>query len=138
MVSAERSFGLETAKNGGNQIPPRMRRARRAHPAGPPLSGLATILGSPRWALLGPLPLVPPHWETKQSTETGTRTQDQLVKSQLLYQLSYLRFLFVFARLGRRGIRSRERPDKGIFALPEGIPGHQADRDQGLRPALAP
>ena len=25
------------------------------------------------------------------STKTGTRTQDQLVKSQLLYQLSYLR-----------------------------------------------
>ena len=34
------------------------------------------------------------------STETGTRTQDQLVKSQLLYQLSYLRFLYP---LGRRG-----------------------------------
>jgi hypothetical protein len=29
-------------------------------------------------------------WE-KGSTKTGTRTQDQLVKSQLLYQLSYLR-----------------------------------------------
>ena|GEM_PF-2654167 len=27
-----------------------------------------------------------------KSTQTGTRTQDQLVKSQLLYQLSYLRF----------------------------------------------
>ena len=26
-----------------------------------------------------------------ESTQTGTRTQDQLVKSQLLYQLSYLR-----------------------------------------------
>ena len=29
-------------------------------------------------------------WE-KGSTKTGIRTQDQLVKSQLLYQLSYLR-----------------------------------------------
>ena len=28
-------------------------------------------------------------------TQTGTRTQDQLVKSQLLYQLSYLRVLVV-------------------------------------------
>ena len=27
----------------------------------------------------------------KESTQTGIRTQDQLVKSQLLYQLSYLR-----------------------------------------------
>ena len=27
----------------------------------------------------------------KKSTQTGIRTQDQLVKSQLLYQLSYLR-----------------------------------------------
>ncbi len=30
-----------------------------------------------------------------ESTQTGTRTQDQLVKSQLLYQLSYLRVLLV-------------------------------------------
>ena len=28
-----------------------------------------------------------------KSTQTGTRTQDQLVKSQLLYQLSYLRVI---------------------------------------------
>ena len=28
-----------------------------------------------------------------KSTQTGIRTQDQLVKSQLLYQLSYLRVL---------------------------------------------
>ncbi len=27
----------------------------------------------------------------RESTQTGIRTQDQLVKSQLLYQLSYLR-----------------------------------------------
>ena len=32
-----------------------------------------------------------------KSTQTGTRTQDQLVKSQLLYQLSYLRFDWIFA-----------------------------------------
>ena len=31
-----------------------------------------------------------------KSTQTGTRTQDQLVKSQLLYQLSYLRFFVGF------------------------------------------
>ena len=35
----------------------------------------------------------------KNGTQTGTRTQDQLVKSQLLYQLSYLRFLLDFVTL---------------------------------------
>ena len=40
------------------------------------------------------------HWALagyKNGTQTGTRTQDQLVKSQLLYQLSYLRFGWIFA-----------------------------------------
>ena len=31
----------------------------------------------------------------ENGTQTGTRTQDQLVKSQLLYQLSYLRISWV-------------------------------------------
>ncbi len=39
----------------------------------------------------------------RRSTETGTRTQDQLVKSQLLYQLSYLRFLYPLGRRGKWG-----------------------------------
>ncbi len=37
-----------------------------------------------------------------ESTQAGIRTQDQLVKSQLLYQLSYLRVGFGFAVLLRR------------------------------------
>ena len=35
----------------------------------------------------------------KESTQTGIRTQDQLVKSQLLYQLSYLRLDWIFFSL---------------------------------------
>ena len=35
------------------------------------------------------------------STRTGTRTQDQLIKSQLLYQLSYPRLHFPRAGAGR-------------------------------------
>ena len=38
----------------------------------------------------------------KESTQTGTRTQDQLVKSQLLYQLSYLRLWYFRAPSGGR------------------------------------
>ena len=37
-----------------------------------------------------------------ESTQAGIRTQDQLVKSHLLYQLSYLRGGFGFAVLLRR------------------------------------
>ena len=40
----------------------------------------------------------------ENGTQTGTRTQDQLVKSQLLYQLSYLRLWYLDApSVGRRG-----------------------------------
>ena len=43
-------------------------------------------------------------------TQTGTRTQDQLVKSQLLYQLSYLRIVGFGvpsgSALGRGGLGS--------------------------------
>ncbi len=42
------------------------------------------------------------HWDEagrESGTQTGTRTQDQLVKSQLLYQLSYLRITFGFVAL---------------------------------------
>ena len=47
---------------------------------------LAVAVGSPRKrALAGARTLI------ERNTQTGTRTQDQLVKSQLLYQLSYLR-----------------------------------------------
>jgi hypothetical protein len=47
------------------------------------------------------------HWALagyENGTQTGTRTQDQLVKSQLLYQLSYLRidWIFCFASLTGR------------------------------------
>ncbi len=38
-----------------------------------------------------------------KSTQAGIRTQDQLVKSQLLYQLSYLRVGFGCAVFRRRG-----------------------------------
>ena len=60
------------------------------------------------------------HWASAgygNGTQTGTRTQDQLVKSQLLYQLSYLRvrldFLLCFpdGLLGGRKILIR-----GYFA----------------------
>ena len=37
------------------------------------------------------------------STRTGTRTQDQLIKSQLLYQLSYPRLHFPHAGAGQLG-----------------------------------
>ncbi len=40
----------------------------------------------------------------KESTRTGTRTQDQLIKSQLLYQLSYPRIDFLFRRGGEVGV----------------------------------
>ena len=41
----------------------------------------------------------------ENGTQTGTRTQDQLVKSQLLYQLSYLRIVLdLFASLPFEGM----------------------------------
>ena len=46
------------------------------------------------------------------STWTGIRTQDQLVKSQLLYQLSYPRMLVVFSTLGRAGGRLKVSPQR--------------------------
>ena len=41
--------------------------------------------------------------EMRGSTRTGTRTQDQLIKSQLLYQLSYPRLHFPHAGAGQLG-----------------------------------
>ena len=41
------------------------------------------------------------------STRTGTRTQDQLIKSQLLYQLSYPRLHFPRAGAGQLGVDPR-------------------------------
>jgi len=42
--------------------------------------------------------------QVKGNTRTGTRTQDQLVKSQLLYQLSYPRFDFPTGGARRIGV----------------------------------
>ena len=53
---------------------------------------LAVAVGSPRKRALAEARTL-----LERSTQTGTRTQDQLVKSQLLYQLSYLRFGWIFA-----------------------------------------
>ena len=57
----------------------------------------------------------------KNGTQTGTRTQDQLVKSQLLYQLSYLRVRWLdcpaTVAAGRGGLGSSQGFDKPIFAF---------------------